>query len=218
MNSVQNEAPSARNFTGLTIVVGLHVLVAYAIVTNSTQKYFRVTNAASVLKIVDQKPPPKLEPLKEMPQKWANPITPYVPAPEITIAQPVESTPVFAHVSQAPPESREMPIYVSSKPIEEAERSGPGLVGPVLVTDGCESLDYPWAAQKERQQGSVLLMLLIDANGRASQSKVIGSSGYPALDEKARAGIAMCKFKPGTEHGVPTPFWKKLRYIWELHY
>ena len=60
------------------------------------------------------------------------------------------------------------------------------------------------------------MRFLIDTNGRAKESEVKKSSGYPLLDEAAREGISKCSFKPATADGVPVEQWMFMQYIWTL--
>ena len=47
------------------------------------------------------------------------------------------------------------------------------------------------------------LSFLIDVDGKVLDSKVDRSSGFRRLDEAARAGLGLCKFKPATLNGLP---------------
>jgi len=50
----------------------------------------------------------------------------------------------------------------------------------------------------------VTLTFLIDVDGKVLESRVERSSGHRRLDEAARAGLGICKFKPATVDGRPS--------------
>jgi protein TonB len=66
------------------------------------------------------------------------------------------------------------------------------------------------------ETGTVLLNFLIDLNGGVIDSKVERSSGHRRLDEAARAGLSLCKFKPATVDGKPEQTWSRIEYEWRI--
>jgi protein TonB len=62
--------------------------------------------------------------------------------------------------------------------------------------------EYSEEARQARFQGSVLLALEIDAQGRPKNIRVVRSLGL-GLDERAVAAVAQWKFKPGLVNGRP---------------
>lgn len=81
----------------------------------------------------------------------------------------------------------------------------------------CPSPPYPSEAIDKAQSGTVRLALLIDAQGRVVESRVIRSSKAPALDRASREAIASCQFIPAARNGVAAQGWVMLNYIWTLH-
>jgi len=56
-----------------------------------------------------------------------------------------------------------------------------------------------------------------DRRGRQSlDSKVERTSGSRRLDEAARAGLSLCKFRPATLNGRPERTWGRIDYVVEL--
>jgi len=86
----------------------------------------------------------------------------------------------------------------------------------VVLASSCDKPEYPPAARRANETGTVLLSFLIDAGGRVIQSKVERSSGSRRLDEAAREGLGLCKFRPATVDGVPTQAWARIEYVWRL--
>ena len=62
---------------------------------------------------------------------------------------------------------------------------------------------YPPQSRKLREQGLVVLRVLIDERGTACDVAVENSSGYERLDRAAREAIARAEFRPYIEDGVP---------------
>ncbi len=61
---------------------------------------------------------------------------------------------------------------------------------------------YPYAARLHREQGTVRLKFTMDRAGNVLSYKVVGSSGFPDLDDEARAMILNAQPLPP----VPTTY------------
>jgi periplasmic protein TonB len=59
--------------------------------------------------------------------------------------------------------------------------------------------DYPAAAMRKKQEGDVTLSMCMGVDGRASDVKVIKSSGVDSLDEAAVKGIPKLRFQPAKD-------------------
>jgi TonB family protein len=81
---------------------------------------------------------------------------------------------------------------------------------------GCALPEWPKEALRKEQTGPVTLGFLIGSDGAVKEAKVLGSSGFPLLDEAARTGIMRCTFKAATRNGAPVEEWMKMKYIWTL--
>lgn len=90
------------------------------------------------------------------------------------------------------------------------------LPAAMLAID-CESPPYPREAIDKAQSGTTRLALLIDAQGRVVESRVVRSSKSPSLDRAAREAIANCQFIPAMRNGVAAQGGGMLNYIWTLH-
>lgn len=80
--------------------------------------------------------------------------------------------------------------------------------------DSCTRPVYPEEALAQKQQGTVTLRFLVGADGKVKDARVVTSSGYPALDEAARAGIAKCSFHPAMAEGKAVEAWTLVQYVW----
>ncbi len=61
---------------------------------------------------------------------------------------------------------------------------------------------YPRESRLAREEGLVVLRVLIDESGHVRDIEVYRSSGHPRLDKEARAAVARAIFKPYVADGV----------------
>ena len=62
---------------------------------------------------------------------------------------------------------------------------------------------YPWLARMQGWEGTVVLQARVEPDGRASQVRILESSGYPALDHVAQQALSQWKFLPAQRGGRP---------------
>ena len=189
---------SSRRLTGLVAVVAFHVVLVYALVHGLARKIVEVVRAPLETKIIEEiKPPPPDKPPPPPPPKLAIPPPPYIPPPEVQVQVPTVSAPTITAVTTVkPPEEYRTPAVIDAKT--------------------CEKPPYPAAALRGNETGTVRLRFLIDVDGKVLDSKVERTSGSRRLDEAARAGLSLCKFKPATLNGRPERTWGRIEYEWKL--
>lgn len=61
---------------------------------------------------------------------------------------------------------------------------------------------YPRASQRRKEQGKVVVRVVISPQGTVAQLWVKNSSGHPRLDQAALAAVRQVRFKPYTENGI----------------
>lgn len=213
MDFAQGEQAPAKKFTGLAVVIFLHVIIVYALLTGLARKVVEVIKQPVETKLVEEmKAPPPDAPLPPPPPKLAAPPPPFIPPPEIMVQQqpPVQST--IAAVSNVTPDR---PIMPPTRPKPDAP-SASMHVAAVVDSRGCEKPRYPRVSALAEETGTVGLLFLVGVDGRVIDSKVEKSSGFKNLDNAARSALSLCKFKPGTVDGTPEQSWAKLQYVWKL--
>jgi len=88
---------------------------------------------------------------------------------------------------------------------------------PAAAYDGgCRKPEYPRSALNAGAAGVSLLGFLIAADGSATQSTILSSSGNTEMDEDARDAFMRCAFKPATQDGKPIDSWVRVMYVWSL--
>jgi protein TonB len=214
MNYAANQRNPGKHFSGLTVVVLFHVVLVYALVTGLAKKVVDVVKGPLEAKLIEQVKPPPPDEAPPPPPKLQPP-PPFVPPPEVTIAAPQSAGPTISAVTSAPPPPAAAPApppAAVAAPAVAAVR-----VPPVIdAARSCKQPEYPAASKRLEETGTTVLRFLIDTSGKVVESKVQTSSGFPRLDEAARAALSQCQFKPGTVDDKPEPSWASLRYTWQL--
>jgi protein TonB len=189
---------SSRRLAGLAVVVVLHGALIYALVHGLARQIVEVIRQPLETKIIEEiKAPPPDKPPPPPPPKLVMPPPPYIPPPEVQVSVPVVMAPTITAVTTVkPPQEYRTPAVVDAKT--------------------CDKPPYPAAARRANETGTVRMLFLIDVDGKVLDSKVERTSGSRRLDEAARAGLSLCKFKPATLNGRPERTWGRIDYVWTL--
>lgn len=132
------------------------------------------------------------------------------PLPQVTLVSPqpmVRSPelPLIEFPNDAPPSSRAITIPAAPPPPASApqeDRSVPKLVSAVEYVRE-PSPRYPPQSRRLREQGLVVLRVVIDERGAASSIEIETSSGHARLDDAAREAVLRAAFRPYVEDGEP---------------
>jgi len=188
---------SSRRLAGLAAVVVFHVALVYALVHGLARKIVEVVHQPLETKIIEEvKAPPPDKPPPPPPPKLTMPPPPYIPPPEVQVQVPVSAPAITAVTAVKPPEEYRTPAVVDAKT--------------------CDKPSYPPASVRANETGTVRLTFLIDVDGKVLDSKIERTSGSRRLDEAARAGLSLCKFRPATLNGRPERTWGRIDYVWKL--
>jgi protein TonB len=77
--------------------------------------------------------------------------------------------------------------------------------------------EYPPASRRAREQGSVLLKVLVGVDGRPLEVQLVQSSGYSRLDQAALTGVKEhYRFTPASLDGRPVQSWFTFKFTWKL--
>jgi len=186
---------SSRRLTGLAVVIALHAALIYALIHGLARQIVEVIRQPLETKIIEEiKAPPPDKPPPPPPPKLTIP-PPYIPPPEVQVQNSVPA-PTITAVTNVKPE--------------------PVRTAAVVDARTCEKPAYPPAALRAHETGVVLLSFLIDADGRVLDGKIERSSGFRRLDEAAKGGLALCKFRPATIDGRPERSRASIEYVWKI--
>lgn len=100
-------------------------------------------------------------------------------------------------------------LSVGSEPGE-----GDGLVPAVAVSLPRPS--YPRVCRRRGQEGTVVLSVVIDADGRPGRIQVVDTSGFTRLDKAARDALKMAVFTPAIQDGLFTESVKQIAFTFRL--
>ena len=202
---------SNRQVIALAAVGAFHVILVYALIHGLARKIVEVVRPPLETKIIEEtrRPPPEQPPPPPPPPKLATPPPPFIPPPEVQVQVPVQPPPTITAVVTTPPA---VPIPPPAVPAPAAPARTPAVVD----ARACAKPPYPSASLRASETGIVTLNFLIDVDGKVLESKVERSSGFRRLDEAARAGLGLCRFKPATADGRPERAWARIQYEWKI--
>ena len=188
---VQQNQPRRMAIFGF--IVGLHVLIGYALVSGLARKVVEVVAPPLVTDIIEEikpedKPPPPPPPQIERP-----PVQ--VPPPDVTIDIPMETnTTAISNVTDKAVPPAPPPRVVAA--------GSPARIGRMPSSEDY----YPAASKRAEEQGAVTVKVCVDAKGKIIGSPtVVTSSGFARLDEGAVKLARAGRYQAGTSGGEALP-------------
>lgn len=111
---------------------------------------------------------------------------------------------------------------MAEEEVPEVNLPSTGGVAAKVVTDA-EPLyrinprpRYPRMARKRRYEGTVILNVLVNKNGRVDNLMLFESCGYNILDNAALEAVRDWTFEPGKEGDKPVEMWVQVPVRFEL--
>jgi periplasmic protein TonB len=202
---------SGRRTAGVILTIVLHIVLIYALLHGLARKIVNIVAPPLETKIIEEIKPPQPEKPPPPPPKLAAPPPPFIPPPEVNIQIPIQPPPTITAAPTPPPPA---PVVIAPPP--PPAPAAPVRTPPVVLASSCEKPEYPSASRRANETGTVLLSFLIDQGGKVIDSKIERSSGFRRLDEAAKAGLGLCKFRPATVNGAAVQAWARIEYVWRL--
>lgn len=205
MDSTFNTGRSAGRTAILIGIVAFHVVLVVAINSSlSTVILDRLPpliKAEIIEEITKDDEPPPPPPTVETPP-------PYVPPPDIVIDLPTSTKgPTTALVVTDKPRPVAPPPSPMVKKAPEIDPRYKRRFQP----------DYPPTSRRLGEEGSVIVQVLVGADGKVSDGKIQKSSGFPRLDEAAlKHALRAWRFTPGTEDGKPVSVWHSVKVTFRI--
>lgn len=229
MNFTQEKDPK-KHLWGIGLVVALHAIVIWALLTGLAQKIVEVVKAPLETMIIQEiKPPPPPPPppvnLPPPPKAMAPP-PPFIPPPEVVVATPPPTETIQVTTAVVPQVVERMVPTAPPDPASTAPVNTPRAAEPVKEParvaaerdkSSCEDPEYPPTSRRNEEQGTVILRFLVDVSGHVVDGKVATSSGSSRLDRAAKDAFSQCTFKPATVDGKPEQAWVSVRYLFQLN-
>jgi protein TonB len=202
--------------TKIAAVAGIHVILATGLIHSMNTRHITLPAVREDILVMlhpDVPPPPPPEPPKPMPKVAPPQIV--VPKVEVDVPPPQDPPPVQATTVQDPtPQEPVAPAQPDAPPAQPSNNTG--AMRTAVIAGGCATPQYPAAALRNEESGTVSLALLIGADGRVTQSRIDHSSGYRDLDKAALNALSMCTFKPAMNNGQAESGWAQIAYVWKL--
>jgi protein TonB len=193
------ERPSPARIAAYACVIALHVaafaLLMLPMAAPEATKAEETVIDFQVLKkrdpeIVPVTPPP---PIQHPVRVTTHTVAPITPVPPVVTE---DSTPMSQEFIETPPAEEVVQVQpgIDTSPITDAQ----------LVYASAPPPAYPKEEERRRIQGTVMLRVLVDVDGKPIEVSVQSSSGNRRLDEVARKQVLQrWTFKPATRGGVP---------------
>ncbi|MGE4323707.1 MAG: energy transducer TonB [Sphingobium sp.] len=188
------------NLPAIAAVLLIHAVLIGALI-QARHHYVRASETKMVVVNLTPAPPPP-PPAAEEPPPPAVPevvspppivFTPVPPRPQVRTAP--EPTPISAPVT-APP----APAAPPSKPAGPSTVQA-GDLGAQMVSG--RPPRYPTESRRKREQGTVLLSLVVGLDGRVMTIAVANSSGFSRLDRAALDAVRLWRWTPVIRDGQP---------------
>ena len=230
MNYAKYQRAPIRNVVGFGIVVVMHLVVGWALLTGLARKVVDVIVAPVETKIIEERsrPPPPPETPPPPPPEFAPPPPPaFVPPPEVRIAAPPPTAPTITAITAVPPPA---PVTISpvlptapavpNAPVARLAPPAPARTAPSLDFNRCEKPTYDAATTRAGVMGTVVVSYVMDTDGRISETRIEHSAGstreHKMLDRMTLDAITRCHGEPGTVDGKPEKLRGAVEYVWKL--
>jgi protein TonB len=222
MSLALSQRRTDRHPVGLLIVVGLHVVLAAALLSAKLQQSPPRETVVPLQPLDETVKPPPPKPTEPPPPATALPRTTIIVPPVIeTVEPPPDTVVVDKKVDTQPP-----PVVVASVGTGDNFVHQPVRIEPraARINAGAAQChpEYPAAAQRAGATGSTRIRFTVDALGRIAGSQILHASGstreHRLMDQAAAAALAQCPVQVGTdEQGRPVGTTTDVEYVWSLN-
>ena len=220
MDFGEQEHNGGKHAMGFGVVVGLHLLLGWMIMTGLAQRLVEVIKSPLETKIIEEVKPPPPPPPENLPPppKMAPPPPSFVPPPEVNVHAPSTPGPSITTTQVAPPVQA---VTVAPVVAPVAVARVPVRIEPKIdFATKCDRPEYNAAATRAEAQGATTIIYTMDTNGVINEATVEKSSGatreHKMLDRLAVEAVKACKGTPGSVDGKPQPLTTRITYVWKL--
>ncbi len=196
-----------RHPVALLLVVAVHALFGALLLTSSyVQEVIPLPQALKVLNVQpEQKPPPPPPP--EPPQ-----VVQPLAEPPIVSPKSIVKTPTPPPLVRTTANLKPVKVALAA-PADPAPSAPPAPPAPVTPPNfnaaqlGNPAPAYPYLSRKAREEGVVMLRVLVTPAGRAGEVRIEESSGFHRLDQAAKSTVKRWRFVPAQQAGSPVAAW-----------
>ncbi len=191
------------NPVGLSLAVAVHVGMLALLLTFKSPAFLETREPPLVVHSMKlEPPPPPASPPK--PAKAVPPPAAAVFAPRTRLELPILDPPAI--LTSPEPLPVPQPAVHAPQPEPAAPPAPPSQ--PVSAGDLSSSMThappprYPHESRRKREQGTVLLAVLLSTDGTVIDVRVARSSGHARLDEAARSAVRRWRWSPTIRGGT----------------
>ena len=227
MDFAEQQRAPGRHAVGIGIVLALHLILGWALLTGLAQRMIEVIKAPIETKIIEEVKPPPPPPPENLPPppKFAPPPPSFVPPPEVNVNPPPTPAPTITTTTVAPPPA---PVTIAPPPAPAAPPAPPApprvAARPAIANvSACAPKpdDYPAAALRAEATGTTKVRFTVGADGKMTAAEVVKSSGpsreHKQMDRVALAKLSECSFRAGAdENGKPVGASFEVEYVWKI--
>ncbi|MHB9880560.1 energy transducer TonB [Pacificimonas sp. ICDLI1SI03] len=196
-------------YRALAIIVAAHLGALAAVLMARSVMPQAVPEALDTFMIANPQPPAPTAPLEPVELVEVD-VTP----PSLIVAPPVEvpvkaPSPLRAVHRVTPPP----PVMAGAAVTPPAPAAPPAAPAPVVPPDfSAAQLNnpgpkYPYLSRRSREEGVVLLRVLVTEEGKADEIKISESSGFERLDKAALKTVSKWSFLPAKQAGEAVAAW-----------
>ena len=192
---------SFNALVAITVVV-LHLLVFAALIAQRQLLKPAPEPVAIQLLAIPAAPPP---PPSAAPEQLLDTPPVVVPPPVLLLEErPPTITAVVSEAPPAPQPAAPAPAAVAEGPPSPAAARSPSTVSGGDLSAGMVEASpprYPYESRRLKEQGTVVLDVLLGPDGRVERIGLRSSSGYPRLDQAALEAVRHWRWSPMVRDG-----------------
>ena len=204
MDFARQQRDPTRHLIGIGLVILIHLLVVYALVTGLARRAVEVIKkplTATIVEEIKAPPPPPPPPKKIEIPKIPPPLQqPYIPPPDVPVPT-ITQEPVIAAVTPTPPAEPPViapPVVAPPPPAPPKAAVRRGIVPITRI-----SPEYPREARRKNiDSGRVIARLNIDEKGNVTDVKIVESNPARVFDRAVIDALLQWKFQADGEKYV----------------
>jgi protein TonB len=184
----QQQRNPAKHLVGISIVILMHIILIYALVTGLARKVVEVIKQPLETKIIEEikeKPPDEPPP---PPPKLVVPPPPFIPPPEVNIQAPAQAGPTISTVTNVKPVAAPPP----PKPVEAPKPRIRKGVTPIFRVQPA----FPRKATNDGVEGTVIAHMYVAPDGHVTEVKIIKQTRNGYFEKAVTEALMQWKFQP----------------------
>jgi periplasmic protein TonB len=198
MDFARQQRNPTRHVVGISVVILLHVLVIYALISGLARKAVEVIKkplTATIIEEVKLPPPPPPPPPRRViePPKAQPVVQPYVPPPDIPVptapAEPVISAPTAVVPTE--------PVVIAPPPVVAAPK--PAIRKGLVPINRVEPVYPREAIRAGIAKGHVIARLSVDEKGNVTDVRIIEADPPGVFNKEVTRAMMLWKFQPEGE-------------------